>query len=301
MIQYAIFTRGIQGSGKSYWAEQYIKKHQNFKRINRDTFRHMLSNYTYNDINEQLVQKVWEETVRQTLLSGFSIVLDEMNLNDERVNKSIVFIKSIIPDIEIQFKKFEVTLEKAIERDLRRNFSVGEKAIRKTWNKYVLDPVENNCYEFKFANEKNGECFVCDMDKTISLPYPDRDIYDGSKAYLDFSIKPVLRIIHALLDSGEFIIFLSGRAEHDRKVTEEWLLRRSINVGENSYPLFMRKDDDQRPDAIIKKEIYKNQIEPYYNVLAVFDDRKQVLRMWQNELGIFTFDVSQDCDTLNEY
>lgn len=295
MIQYAIFTKGIQSSGKSYWAEQYIKKHQNFKRINRDTFRHMLSNYTYNDVNEQLVQRIWKETVKQTLLSGFSIVLDEMNLNPERLEKNIAFIKSIIPDIEIKFKKFEVTLEKAIERDMRRNFSVGEKVIRKTWNKYVLDPVEKNCYEFKPDLTKK-DCFIFDVDKTLSKQWEGRDIYDGSLAHNDYPIIPTIAVLRNLFKDYKIIV-VSGRGQHDRKVTEDWLNKHSIQY---DY-LFMRLTEDNRPDAEVKKEIYKRYIEPNYNVLGVFDDRKQVLRMWQNELGIFTFDVSQDCDTLNEY
>lgn len=54
-------------------------------------------------------------------------------------------------------------------------------------------------------------------------------------------------------------------------------------------------------DDIIKKELYKKEIEPRYNVLFVFDDRPQVLKMWQNELGLFTFNVNQDVDCLNDF
>ena len=35
--------------------------------------------------------------------------------------------------------------------------------------------------------------------------------------------------------------------------------------------------------------------------IKVFDDRPQVLRMWQNELGLFTFNVNQDVDCLNDF
>lgn len=295
MSQKVIFTIGIQGSGKSTWAEQYIKKHQDFKRINRDTFRHMLSNYTFNDTNEQLVQKVWEETVRQTLQSGFNLIIDEMNLNKESVKKSLDFITSIVPDIEVSSETFKVTLDKAIERDLRRPFSVGEKVIRRTWNKYMVGKPEKDCYNF--VSDDRPSAVIFDMDKTLSRQWEGRNIYDGSLAHKDYPIKQTLVILESLFDNFDILI-VSGRGEHDRKVTEDWLKNLDLDY---MFTLFMRQDGDKRQDAIIKKEIYKQQIEPEYNVLAWFDDRKQVLRMIQNELGIFTFDVSQDCDTLEEY
>ena len=40
---------------------------------------------------------------------------------------------------------------------------------------------------------------------------------------------------------------------------------------------FMRADGDFRQDAIIKTEIYKNEIEPSFEILFCIDDRKQVV------------------------
>jgi hypothetical protein len=53
----------------------------------------------------------------------------------------------------------------------------------------------------------------------------------------------------------------------------------------------MRKEKDNRNDAIIKSEI-ADEIEKEYNILCVFDDRKRVVDMWINR-GIFVFDVGQ--------
>ena len=47
----------------------------------------------------------------------------------------------------------------------------------------------------------------------------------------------------------------------------------------------MRKKGDYRHDEIIKEEIYHTDIEPNYNVIAVFDDRNRVCDMWRN-LGL---------------
>ena len=45
----------------------------------------------------------------------------------------------------------------------------------------------------------------------------------------------------------------------------------------------MRKEKDYRQDAIIKQEIYENEIEGKYNIHFVLDDRDQVVAMWRKK------------------
>jgi hypothetical protein len=45
----------------------------------------------------------------------------------------------------------------------------------------------------------------------------------------------------------------------------------------------MRKLNDNRPDDIIKKELYDQYIKGKYFVKFVLDDRDSVVRMWRNE------------------
>ena len=47
----------------------------------------------------------------------------------------------------------------------------------------------------------------------------------------------------------------------------------------------MRDKGNFEPDEIIKKQIFHKEIEPNYNVLAVFDDHDKVVKMWRN-LGL---------------
>jgi hypothetical protein len=56
----------------------------------------------------------------------------------------------------------------------------------------------------------------------------------------------------------------------------EWLCE---NFDSENWELQMRKKNDYRPDEVIKEEIYHNNIEPIYNVIAVFDDRQKVCDM----------------------
>ena len=52
----------------------------------------------------------------------------------------------------------------------------------------------------------------------------------------------------------------------------------------------MRSTEDNRKDAVVKREIYDNWIKDKYNVLAVFDDRNQCVDMWRG-LGLTCLQV----------
>jgi hypothetical protein len=69
--------------------------------------------------------------------------------------------------------------------------------------------------------------------------------------------------------------------ESSRKITIEWLNKFDIK-----YDLLLtRKDNDFRKDSVIKEELYKNFIEPHFDVLFCLDDRKQVVDTWRS-LGL---------------
>ena len=53
----------------------------------------------------------------------------------------------------------------------------------------------------------------------------------------------------------------------------------------------MRKTGDNRKDSIIKEEIYRNLIEPNYNIEFVLDDRNQVVDMWRR-IGLTCLQVA---------
>ena len=56
------------------------------------------------------------------------------------------------------------------------------------------------------------------------------------------------------------------------------------------YELHMRKLGDYRSDDIVKRELYEANILNKYTVLACFDDRLRVCRLWYNlGLPIFRF------------
>ena len=141
-------------------------------------------------------------------------------------------------------------------------------------------------FEKYHQGEDLTEVYICDIDGTISA-LGDRDIYDGSKVYLDTLIEPTSHIIKTLNKHSAPVIFLTGRSEEHRDVTEQWLKNQGFEVN----GLYMRRNRDFRPDNIVKYETIK-QFEGQVNILGVFDDRPQVIRMWQ-AIGLQTFNVGQ--------
>jgi predicted kinase len=81
---------GLQASGKSTWAKQFVKENQSYKRICRDDYRHMLSSYTFNNKNEELVECCIRNSILLLLNKNYNIVIDEMHLNKDNLVKQLV-------------------------------------------------------------------------------------------------------------------------------------------------------------------------------------------------------------------
>jgi len=121
---------------------------------------------------------------------------------------------------------------------------------------------------------------IVDIDGTIAYNNGHRGWYEYDKVKDDEVILPILDIIKRYKETHS-IIFVSGRNEDCRDITQEWFT-------DNNIPwdyLYMRKSEDRREDAIVKKEIYEANIKDRFNVLFVLDDRLRVCRMWYN-LGL---------------
>ena len=80
------------------------------------------------------------------------------------------------------------------------------------------------------------------------------------------------------------IIIITGRGERFDGLTKQWLADHSIRYDE----YYSRKSKDRRDDALVKKEIYLEQIKNRYDILFVLDDRLSVVKMWRDELGLIT-------------
>ena len=133
---------------------------------------------------------------------------------------------------------------------------------------------------------------LCDIDGTIALR-GDRSPHDHDASMEDAVNKPVVKLVEALMDAVEAdtLIILSGRDEKYWDVTQYWLRTHGLFIA-HPWILMMRPRGDNRPDEIVKRELYEKQIKTKFDVLCVFDDRNKVVKMWR-ELGLLCLQVAE--------
>ncbi|WP_132421709.1 LNS2 domain-containing protein [Pseudonocardia endophytica] len=91
------------------------------------------------------------------------------------------------------------------------------------------------------------------------------------------------RLRQAQLDHD--VVFLTGRPERNRRLTQDWLARHDLPTG----PLYMRSDDDHRPARYVKREVLRG-LARSREIALVLDDDPAVYRMllddgWPIELA----------------
>ena len=133
-----LILQGIPASGKSTFAKQWVEEDPKTRVIvNRDSIRRGLGVY-WVPSREDLVSTIEEFIVSEALLSGYNVVLDATNLNPLYLKNWTDLVNMIDKAIKIEYKKFDISLEEALERDKNREFPVGEKVINQFYNKYCI-------------------------------------------------------------------------------------------------------------------------------------------------------------------
>lgn len=141
-----IILRGLQGSGKSFWAKQWVNEDSEHRvRFNRDDIRNMLGKY-WVPSREDLINSLYITFLEDATSKGYDIVIDNMNLDEKYVKEVEDFVREtntwlenapINIQYEIEIKDFfHIPLKVCIERDAQRENPIGEKTIRNTYNKY---------------------------------------------------------------------------------------------------------------------------------------------------------------------
>ena len=284
---------GVPASGKSTWAAEYVSKHADWVKVGRDDFRFMLKNLPICEPNiEDLITKLQINVISEALDKGLNVIVDNTNLKETYINAIHDAIKT---KADMEFLVFDISLEKALERDSKRTKSVGKNILEKMHKQYEIfisgfdsstRPMMKNVYSNPVFNNKLSNIIICDIDGTLAHMNNKRGPFDWKEVYkddLDEIIAERLRR-HKML--GEKVYIVTGRDESCRKETEEWLALHDIPYEK----LLMRKANDFRKDNVIKKEIYDTHIKDQFNVEFVYDDRDQVVKMWR-ELGIKVFQV----------
>lgn len=127
---------------------------------------------------------------------------------------------------------------------------------------------------------------ICDLDGTLTdtshrlhhVQGPKKDwdaFFDGIPD--DPIVGPVADIVDMYAADGAAILLCSGRPEKCREKTQEWLNKNDVEYTQ----LYMRPDDDRRPDHIVKAQILDGILADGYEPIFVLDDRSSVVKMWR--------------------
>ena len=272
-----VLTVGVSGSGKTTWARQFVADNAGWVITSRDDIRVAHGFPPVGDKDqEKIVTKLQRGTIESALLDGYNVIVADTNLNKDIRNKLVDYVHKLGYDVE--FKLFDVDLQTCIDRDATRPNPVGEIVIRKQfakWNgvkthDFSARPVP--VYTPYIHKDDLPWAVVIDIDGTVAEGHR-RSPYNYSRVSEDDPIQDVIDIINAL-DPSLKRIFVSGREDSCKDDTDAWLGA----VIEEPFILYMRATGDERPDYIIKNEIYDEHIIPFNNIRMVFDDRDQVIR-----------------------
>ncbi|MEV0759573.1 AAA family ATPase [Nocardia sp. NPDC050435] len=290
-------TRGPQGSGKTKLARRLAASEPNTVRLSRDAFREMC--YGQSGIlspkQENLITAMMRAAAVAALHGGANPVIDATHgpLRHARAWANLAHAHGAA------FRCLDVTateqqcIANVESRVAAGGHHVPVEAIQ-AWFKRFPPPwpeVKADFAQLKIERYKPDttlpDAVIVDMDGTLA-DNSWRGPYDWEHVISDPLMPTTRRIVNALVenDARLTVIVVSGRPDLCMDDTERWLDRKEIAWDE----LHMRETGDNRPDNVVKYEIFDREIRPRFNVIGVFDDRLQVVRMW-HELGLNVYRV----------
>ena len=128
--------------------------------------------------------------------------------------------------------------------------------------------------------------YIFDVDGTLANVDPYLHLVRGSNrdynAFHEASIDAlpnldVVEMLNNAVADRHSILVVTSRKEKYRGLTSMWLAKNNIR----SHGLFMRSNDDNRPDYEAKKDML-DKISILWNVVHAVDDNPNVIKLWQD-------------------
>ena len=291
-----ILTVAIPAAGKTTWRKKFLRDNRDWVCVSRDEYRLMLSGAQILDPKgEKMVTELVNNAIAMAIKSRYNVIVDQTNVNLKYLKNMVEFCEKLA---DVEFKIFDIPEKVAIERDANRDSKVGADVIKKMYKNY-LNLFSSN-FDFSVRKRKphiatnikwkrNGNlpnAIIFDIDGTLAHMQDKRGTFDWNRVHLDVVDEKVRETLKAYKKAGYQIIVVTGRDGTSKDLTEQWLRDNKIEFD----VLHTKPENDFRKDYITKTEIYNNDIKPYYNVLAAYDDRKQAVNMWRG-LGIKCYQV----------
>lgn len=295
-----ILTVGCPGSGKSTWAQQYIKNNPGFFEVNRDNLRTTMNalngrnEYKYTKAREKLVTDVQQDTVARLMMADSTkgVIVSDTNLNQETRWKWAQIATANNWDLSY------ITIEQPWTELVKRNSYRGTSAVPVD----VLRAMYKNMCEYMASekivyvpNEELPKAVIFDLDGTLA-DNGHRSPYDLESLRNDKPKEMVVSLLKMLKENGYTIITVSGRESGTKDEplrykhsTIEWMMASGFGLQVSEH--YQRQQGDARKDDVVKEEIFRTKIAPNYNVKLAVDDRDQVVEMWRR-IGVECWQVN---------
>lgn len=284
-----ILTQGLPRSGKTTWANAWKSEDPtNRVVICQDDIGMRLAKVTNKaDIPRssafyQDVAAKRDRLIRDALVAGKSVCVADTNLMKSKIKQ----IKTVCDTTEIPYT-FIINSEFCrvpLVEILARNEKSGSEAVPETviFRMYEdADAVDFKALH-KIPQDKHKPAIaVFDIDGTLALKAPERNIYDGTLVRLDSPNKWVCNICDMYETEGIEVHLVSGRTATAicRAETERWL-GDMYDAGHlpviPKNRLHMRQEGDTRPDWQVKEDILR-QLLTNYKIEVWVDDRNSVV------------------------
>ena len=300
-----VFLRGIPGSGKSTFAKAHLEAYDagTVIRINNDDLSTMLFGVPWgsNPVAAELLActriKLLEACLSQPLIR--LIFVDNTNLQTSNLNVLAQTAMNLGAKVIVDDRFLSIDVDECIRRDALRANPVGEGVIRKmsrqagkldswipTEPRQSLDNFINAIKPYENSIDLPATIIV-DIDGTLAI-MGDRSPYAWHEVEKDLPNPHVVNFVKNHIEEGHKVIIMSGRDGICRRETKRWLDKYVAP----DLTLFMRAQNDKRPDYIVKHELFHNNIADNYHVTLVLDDRNSVVRLWR-ALGLNCWQVAE--------
>lgn len=283
--------RGVSGSGKSTLAKA-IAEETGAKIVSRDDIRFGLFQTEFDPEIEDEITLIERSIISGYLKAGYDVISDNTYIDMKHLDAMAKF--GFKHGAEVEVKVVDVPLKVAKRNNDHRAMLGGrhvpheviEKmhaAFQSSKNTPLMVLPEIIPYT---GTPHMPKAFLFDLDGTVYHMNGKRGPYDHNVDVDDPD--PVIQAVVNSLSTSYLPIAMSGRKNATRKNT----LRAMNRDGLHAHQLFMRADDDNRPDNIIKYELFDKYVRDFYDVQFVLDDRQQVVDMWRR-LGLKCLQVQE--------
>jgi len=195
-MQEVYILRGVPASGKSTWARAFVKQNRDFVIISRDGIREMIGDYSHSPQTENLVTKLYDKMVKELLSMKKSLILDNCHAQPKYISETLKLIEGTRLNVKVTLKEFEYDVETCVERDAKRERTVGREVIEKMDRAIRQNPfkhVEKMVNEWKASVASNPDTKRAWSNPTLNfkpgLPLAVIFDIDGTLAHISRKIQ----------------------------------------------------------------------------------------------------------------